>query len=84
MAAPGLNLEKDYLLQIFADDASAAIKGTEVTEVMEMAARLGEILQRTLQAIGLALSQRKCKNFISSEKFEKFQCSVCVNFQVAK
>ena len=61
---PGLEQEKDLLLQIFADDISVAVRGATVTEAVHYAEKLAKVLQRVPAAIGLHLSWHKCKNFL--------------------
>ena len=62
--APGLDQGQDLLLQVFADDISAAVKCQSTSEAVEMVNKLAEALLRVLHATGLRLSRRKCKNFL--------------------
>ena len=61
---PKLDVDKDLMIQIFADDISIALRGRTAAEVAEIANKLGKILHEVLREIGLQLSSTKCKNFI--------------------
>ena len=61
---PSLDLQEGFLLQIFADDISVAIKGRDGVQVLQMARILAEVLQDTLAEMGLGLSHLECKNFL--------------------
>ena len=51
-------------MQVFADDISMAIKGKEMSKVVEMADKLAGILKEVLRQLGLTLSIEKCRNFL--------------------
>ena len=64
LITPGLDVEQDLLIQIFADDISIALRGQKTANVAEQANKLGMILHQVLREIGLKLSPLKCKNFV--------------------
>ena len=55
---------KEVLIQLFADDISAAISAENGNEVVRRARLLVIALQMVLKAIGLELSIAKCKKFL--------------------
>ena len=61
---PSLRIDEDFILQVFADDISVALKGANMQDMMQTARKLGRILDSVLREIGLKLSIQKCKNFI--------------------
>ena len=62
--APIINVGEDFLLQVFADDISMAIKGNRALDVSEAANQLARIFYMARKQIGLTLSSEKCKNFL--------------------
>ena len=62
--APGYDLEKDLLIQLFADDIPAMIIADDEEEVVRIAYELVQILEEVLRKLGLKLSPPKRNNFI--------------------
>ena len=62
--APSLRIDEDFILQVFADDISVALKGADMQDLLGTARKLGQILDMVLREIGLKLSIQKCRNFI--------------------
>ena len=61
---PEMRLTEDYMMQIYADDISIVLRGTDSKQVVAAAHRLIKVLEVALAEIGLKLSIQKCKNFL--------------------
>ena len=58
--------DRDCILQVFADDRSASIRGEDEKEVIRRAHMLAAPLRRALEESGLTLSPSTCENFLIS------------------
>ena len=59
-----VDLRGNFLMQVFANDISMALKENREIDVVEVADRLARILHGALKEIGLALSIEKRQNFL--------------------
>ena len=52
------------IIQLFADDISAAVAHKERRQVIELSEQLANILMQVLKKLGLGVAPHKCNNFI--------------------